>query len=271
VELWKAALLGLVQGLTEFFPISSDGHLVALGRWLELPVRERGAAAVSFLHVGTLLACLVAFRAEVAAMLALVRAPRRLLSPPEGDETAQAGRFVLLGSLATAVAALPFLDLFEALYRSTPVLVSSCALTGALLLLAPRAMRLPSRPLDATQAVLVGCAQMLAILPGLSRSCTTVVVGLLVGIPAARVAGLSFLLSIPAVAGAVLMELLRHPPRSADLPAIAAGVAVSFVVGSFAVRSMLVLVPRGRLHWFAPYMFLFAAVVALATGGGGGR
>lgn len=266
MESWKAALLGLVQGLTEFFPISSDGHLVALGRWLSLPERSSGAAFVSFLHVGTLLACVVAFRGKIAGMVRVVAQPRRLLRPPPGDVAAEEARFVLLGSLATALSALPFLDLFEALYRSEPVLVASFLVTAALLLVAPWAMRLPSRPPDVTQALLVGAAQTLAILPGLSRSCITVVVGLLVGIPVARVTALSFLLSMPAVVGAVGMELVRHPPRRDELAAIALGGGVAFVVGLLAVRSMLVLVPRGRLPWFAPYVLALAAVVLL-TGG----
>jgi undecaprenyl-diphosphatase len=261
VELWKAALLGLVQGLTEFFPVSSDGHLVALERFLDLPESARGADFVSFLHFGTLAACLVAFRREVLAMLALVAQPRRLLRPPEGDALASETRFVLLGSIATAVAALPFLKLFEALYHSKLVLVACLATTGALLVVSRFALKLPSKPPDVTQPLLVGGAQMLAILPGLSRSCSTVVVGLLVGVPLARVAPLSFLLSIPASFGAVLVEAVRHPPGAEAFAPIAVGVAVAFVVGLVAVRAMLWLVPRGRMHWFAPYMFLLAAAV----------
>jgi undecaprenyl-diphosphatase len=264
VPLWKAALLGAVQGLTEFFPVSSDGHLVAFGRWLGLAEADRGADVVSFLHIGTLLACFVAFRRQILPMLALLLEPKRLMQPAPEDVLALDARFVLLGSFATALSALPFIDLFESLYASKPVLVGCVIATGSLLLLSIVARRLPTRPADVTQALIVGGAQMLAILPGLSRSCSTIVVGMLVGIPLARVTGLSFLLSVPAVFGAVLMEVVRHPPRTELLPAILVGVAVAFVVGLLAVRAMLALVPRGRLYWFAPYVFLFAVVIALS-------
>ncbi len=262
MELWKAALLGVVQGLTEFFPVSSDGHLVALERWLALPETEQGAAFVSFLHVGTLLACLVALRREIAAMVALVATPSRLLRPERGDDVGEEARFVLVGSIATAATAFPFLDWFESLYHSKVALVASLAATGALLLLSRFALRRPSRPANVAQPLLVGAAQTLAILPGLSRSATTVVVELLVGVPVARAATLSFLMSVPAVTGAVLVEALRHPPGRADLAPLLVGVGVAFAVGLFAVRSMLSLVPRGRMHWFAPYVFALAAAVA---------
>ena len=262
MEFWQAALLGLVQGLTEFFPVSSDGHLVALERWLDVRRAGSGASSETFLHVGTLLACFVAFRRELWAMLKLVREPRRVLKPAADDVIGQEGRFVLLGSIVTVVAVLPFLNLFEALYDSKPVLVASMVATGALLVLSKFALRLASLKPDSMQALLVGGAQMLAVLPGLSRSCTTVVVGMLVGIPVARVVELSFLLSVPAVLGATLLEFIRHPPAPADLGPLAVGVAVAFIAGLFAVKAMMRLVPRGRMHWFAPYMFLLAAAVA---------
>lgn len=263
MELWKAAVLGLVQGLTEFFPISSDGHLVTFGRWLGVSGEGSSAAFVSYLHVGTLLACCVAFRGEIAAMARLLLEPRRLMKPPAGDAVAADARFVVFGSAATAIVALPFLDLFEAAYESKPVVVACMVLTGLLLLLSRWAIRLPGKDADPMQPLLVGGAQTLAILPGLSRSCTTVVVGLIVGLPLARVAALSFLLSMPAVAGAVAMEFVRHPPSAALFGPIAVGIAVAFGVGLFAVRSMIVLVPRGRMHWFAPYMFALAVIAAL--------
>jgi len=265
VDLWKAALLGIVQGLTEFFPVSSDGHLCLIGRWLHLSKSESGADFVSFLHVGTLLACFVAFRREIGAMLPLALQPKRLFKPREDDLLGHEARFVVLGSLATAISALPFLGMFEAFYFSKVVLVAGFALTGSLRLLSRWAVKMPPKKEEPTQGLLVGGAQMLAILPGLSRSCITVVTGLLVGLPAARVASLSFLLSVPAVMGAVAMEFLRHPPPRAEWLAIAVGSSVAFLVGLFAVRSMLSLVPRGRMHWFAPYVLLLALLTALTT------
>jgi len=262
VELWKAALLGLVQGLTEFFPISSDGHLVALERWLGVRQVGSGASFEAFLHVGTLLACFVAFRRDLVAMTAVLASPRRLFAPEQTDEVGRDARFVFLGTLATVATALPLADWFESLYDVKAVVVGSMVATGVLLLASRPLLAVPERPSRGWQALVVGALQTLAILPGLSRSCTTVVAGLGVGLGAQRVARLSFLLSVPIVLAATLRQFWKYRPSGEQLPPIALGIAVAFVVGLFAVKSMLRLVPRGRMHWFAPWMFALAAAVA---------
>ncbi len=280
MELWKAALLGLVQGLTEFFPVSSDGHLVALGRWIGARRDGSGASFEAFLHVGTLFACYIAFWRDLLPMAALAAnaclplprkgglaraaaAWRRLLRPAPDDTLGNDSRFVFLGTLATVATALPLADWFESLYDVKPVLIGSLVLTGVLLVVARFVLATPERSATWWQPILVGCVQTLAILPGLSRSCTTVVVGLMIGLGMQRVARLSFLLSVPIITAATLREFWKYRPHGAELPPIFVGIAVAFVVGLFAVHSMLRLVPRGRMHWFAPWMFLLAAAVAL--------
>ncbi len=263
MELWKAALLGAIQGLTEFFPVSSDGHLVAFERWLQVRRYHSGASFEAFLHVGTLLACLLAFRAEIGRLLALLATPRRLLRPAPEDTLGNDGRFILLGSIVTAAIAFPLREWFERLYDVPWVTPACLVLTSSLLLLSKYAIRWPSRPPNVGQPFAVGAAQAIAALPGLSRSASTVVVGLATGIPLQRVAGLSFLLSIPAVAGAVVLEFIHHPPGEGDWSPIAVGVGVAFVVGLFAVKTMIWMVPRGRMHWLAPWPLALAALVWL--------
>jgi undecaprenyl-diphosphatase len=262
VELWKAALLGLVQGLTEFLPISSDGHLVALERWLGARQVGSGASFEAFLHVGTLFTCLVAFRADLVAMARVLLEPRRLLRPKPDDELGCDARFVFLGTLATVVTALPFADWLESLYDVKWVVVGSMVATGVLLIASRFLLATPERRAAWWQPLVVGALQTLAILPGLSRSCTTVVAGLAVGLGAPRVARLSFLLSVPIVAAATARQFWKYRPGLDQMAPIAVGIAVAFVVGLFAVRSMLRLVPRGRMPWFAPWMFALAIVVA---------
>ena len=262
MELWKAALLGLVQGLTEFLPISSDGHLVILERWLGTRQAGSGAAFEACLHAGTLLTCLVAFRADLLAMARVLLQPRRLLRPAADDELGRDARFVLLGTIATVATAIPTADWLASFYDVKWAVVGSMVATGVLLVASRFLIATPERRTAWWQPVVVGTLQTLAILPGLSRSCTTVVAGLAVGLGAPRVARLSFLLSVPIVAAAAGREFWIHRPSSELLLPLAVGVAVAFAVGLFAVRWMLRLVPRGRMHWFAPWMFALAFLVA---------
>jgi undecaprenyl-diphosphatase len=268
VELWQAALLGLVQGLTEFFPVSSDGHLVALERWLGAREVGSGASFEAFLHFGTLVACVIAFRRELPPLFALCSSAagwRRLARPAHDDELGQDGRFVLLGTLATVATALPSKAALEALYDVKSVVALCLVLTGLLLLWSRYLLSIPTRTPTWWQAVVVGVCQTAAILPGLSRSCTTVLVGLLVGVGATNVARRSFLLSMPIVLGAIASSLVDHPPPSAMVAPLLLGNAVALLVGLVAVRAMLAWVPRGRMHWFAPWCFAVAAAVWWGT------
>lgn len=282
MELWKAALLGLVQGLTEFFPVSSDGHLVALERWLAVRRDGSGASFEAFLHFGTLLACAIAFRRDLlpllrVGMLDLLPRPRagglaaakagwrRLFAPAPEDELGHEGRFVFLGTVATVATALPTSGWLESLYDDKSVVALSLAATGVLLIGSRWLFAVPMRASSWWQPLVVGICQTAAILPGLSRSCTTVVVGLLVGVGAPRVARLSFLLSIPVVAAAVLRSAVTHPPAPELVAPLLVGNAVAFGVGLVAVGAMLSWVPRGRMHWFAPWCFAVAAAVWWGT------
>lgn len=281
MELWKAALLGLVQGLTEFFPVSSDGHLVALERWLQVQQTGIGASFEAFLHVGTLLACVVAFRRDFAPLFGVWlpaclpppfqsgarwrAACSRLFRPTAEDVAAHEARFVLLGTAATVVTALPVADWFESLFTVKAVVVLGLVFTGLLLLWSRFLRAIPPRRDAWWQSVAVGCVQTLAILPGVSRSCSTVIAGLLVGLGAARVARLSFLLSMPIVVAAVARSAWKHPPATALIAPLLVGNLVAFVVGLAAVGTMLAWVPRGRMHWFAPWCFAVAAAVWFGT------
>ncbi len=268
MELWKAALLGLVQGLTEFFPVSSDGHLVALERWLGERKDGSGASFEAFLHLGTLIACIIAFRRELPPLFGLCASRegwRRMVTPAVGDALGQDARFVLIGTMATVATALPSKATLEAQYDVKSVVALCLVLTGLLLLWSRYLLALPARTPAWWQAVVVGVCQTAAILPGLSRSCTTVLVGLLVGIGARDVARRSFLLSMPIVLAAIVSSLVDHPPTRELIAPLAVGNLVALAVGLVAVKAMLAWVPRGHMHWFAPWCFAVAAGVWWGT------
>ena len=245
----QAAILGLVQGLTEFLPVSSSGHLV-LAQHL-MGFREAELLFDVSVHVGTLFAVLVVFWADLYAML------RGLWAK---DEEARQGKrlllLVIVGSIPTAFIGLAFKDTFEALFCSTTAVGIALLFTG-LLLFATQLVKPTARGLEQTgwgRALIIGVAQGMAITPGVSRSGATIATGLLLGINRELAARFSFVLSIPAILGALALQIkdLEAPAQTPWAPLVI-GAVVAAVSGYIALKLLLKLVRGGRLHWFAYY------------------
>ena len=253
-ELLNYALLGLVQGVTEFLPISSDGHLVILGRWL--PTRGDQLMVVVLLHLGSLGALLWSFRKELLGVFRPATAAEPLSGP----------RLILLLILATLPAVIvgPLLEkAFAQAFQSVPLTAVMLIVTG-LILLATRWMPLGTARPSAATALAMGTAQVLALLPGISRSATTLATGFLVGLERVTAARFAFLMAIPAIAGAAVFEL-RDPDRLRDVNhlGVAIGILVAFLSGLGAIRLLLKLVRRGRFEWFGVYCIGFGLLVLL--------
>jgi undecaprenyl-diphosphatase len=264
VSEWLVLVLyGLVQGLTEFLPVSSDGHL-AIAAMLWGDVVELPLGTVVLLHVGTLIATFAVMRADalatIRASLRALLAPRSLGSTPEG----RTALTVLLASIPTAIVGLALHDVVEPLAQQ-PAVVGGCLLVTAAFVGSTRwtgaRAQLDEPSLDLGPALVLGFAQGLAVLPGLSRSGTTIAVAMLLGLRSEAAFRLSFLLSLPAVLGAVLLEL-RHPEAwaAAGLPGIA-GTLVSLVVGVLALLWLKRWLAQGRFAVFAVYCTLVALVL----------
>jgi undecaprenyl-diphosphatase len=245
----QAVWLGLIQGLTEFLPVSSSGHLV-LGQSL-LGIKEPALLFDISVHMGTLLAVLWVFRADFWAML------RGLWA--KDDEARQGRRLLFLvvaASIPTGIMGLLFKDDFERLFAS-PAAVGLALLTTGFFLMATRLIPAGRADLKATgplRAVIVGLAQGLAITPGLSRSGTTISVGLMLGMERRLAAHFSFVLSVPAVLGALLLHLKDLGPEAqVSMPPLLIGALVACLSGYVALKLLLRIVQAGRLHWFAPY------------------
>jgi undecaprenyl-diphosphatase len=263
VGLIPALVLGAVQGVTEFLPISSDGHL-AIAAML-FGETDMSLAMVVLLHLGTLLATLIVLRADVGKLLASLASPSTL----RGTEEAAALRTILITSIPTAIVGLALHDVVEPLAQSRAV-VGACLLGSALAVAstgwsAPKAT-LTSLDLPVWKCMLIGVAQGLAVLPGLSRSGTTIAVAMLVGLTGPAAFRLSFLLSLPAIAGAALFEL-RHAAfwSSLGAPAIA-GTLVAFVVGLAALTGLRHIVARGRFWAFALYLVPLGVILIAMDG-----
>lgn len=252
----ETIILGLVQGLTEFLPVSSSGHLV-LGQELMGITTGSDIRLEVILHLGTLVAIVIAYRQDILRLaLSLV--------PGRGDaEHRRLFWLLVAASVPTAVIGLGLKDLFESAFASPTIVSSLLICTGVILLIGDRAKRGEelAENIGPFRAVLLGLAQSVAILPGISRSGSTIVAGLLLRIKPEEAARFSFLMSIPAVAGAALLDFIDSlsgaapPPNYSNLELLA-GFASAAIVGYFALQWLLVAVRRRSLSWFAVYVIL---------------
>jgi undecaprenyl-diphosphatase len=252
-----AAMLALavIQGISEFLPISSDGHLVLAQAWMGFE-GPRLAFDVA-LHFGTLLAVVVVFRRDLLTLTAQVLSgDRRELW------------LLLIASVPAAIVGLGMKSWIEPLFHSARAAAIGLLVTACFLAVGERARRRmppdPSppggAPLTWGSALLIGSAQALAILPGVSRSGSTIATALLLGVETAAAARVSFLLSVPAVAGAVLLEVPSLAGESLPLGQVALAVAAAFAVGVVALRVLLAFLGRGAFRWCAIYTAVLGAL-----------
>lgn len=257
-----AAILGAVQGLTEFLPISSDGHL-ALTEAL-LGIQEDNLALSVTLHVGTLLATLVFFRTAVKRLLLQVGPLLRALFRDRGSVASLDLGLVVVASLPTAVIGLLLRDAVEAWTRSPTAVALGFLGTAAALSSTARLRRGKRDNPSLKNAFWLGVAQGLAVVPGLSRSGSTIAVALHSGIKPERAFELSMLISMPAVAGAILLEAPSAVRSGGSLGALVLGVVVAFGVGLLALRWLRHWVTQGKFSLFA-FWVIPMAMLTFAT------
>ncbi|GIX05590.1 MAG: undecaprenyl-diphosphatase [Planctomycetaceae bacterium] len=252
---WQIVLLGLVQGVAEFLPISSSGHLVLVEQGLRRLMGGHDLAPGKdlevLLHVGTLAAIVVVYRRDLWQL----RYDRRLWAA------------VIWGTLPAAILGVTLDDWFDRLFDSLAATGVGLLITSLLLSLGHRYRHgdkaLPQ--LHGKQALMVGLFQALALVPGISRSGSTITAGLLAGLERQAAAQFSFLLALPVTAGAIVLSL-RHGLQqglSVSGPQAALGIAVSFVVGWCSLRLLLRVILRDRLPWFAAYCALLGCLTLL--------
>lgn len=264
----EALVLGLVQGLTEFLPVSSSGHL-EIGKWL-LGAEEADLGFSIWVHAATALSTLTVFRSEV---LRLLRG-----SVSGESESRQMVGMLLLSAIPAGIVGLTFKDELEVAFIGRPDRVGA-ALLGTAALLAATDFIVRRRPTPSPakwselawgrrvrQVLVVGGAQAFAILPGISRSGSTIAASLWVGVPRAEAARFSFLMALIPIGGATLLEVkdlleVSEPLTSASHPgAYAVGAVAAYVSGLFACTWMVRLVSRARLIGFAAYCAILGTV-----------
>lgn len=258
MTLLQAILLGILQGATEFLPVSSSGHLFLAQKLLGL--RGPELAFDTLLHLGTLFAVVAFLRAEIAGMIGSLFRRDGMLHSPDPWGRREIG-LLILSTVPTGAIGIAFHDVVETGMTLGGVGARYLVLTGLLLVsnLRLRHKFDPDR-ITAWEAVAIGVLQGLAVFPGLSRSGSTISLALLLGIGASRAAKYSFLISLPAILGAAVVNLHKGFSTLPALLPSAAGFVFALVTGYLALSFVERLVTRGRFFRFAPYTFLLALV-----------
>ncbi|MBW1999132.1 MAG: undecaprenyl-diphosphate phosphatase [Deltaproteobacteria bacterium] len=266
MNILQALGLGVLQGVTEFLPISSSGHLV-LGKAI-LNVHTKGVAYEVFVHFGTFLAILTIFWGDIWQML---RALGRALRHPSPNSWRRSYRedfflrlviLIALGTIPAVVVGLLFESEIEAAF-SNPLFVSVALIITGTILLGTRWSGPRDTQFGMMRALLIGVAQSFAILPGISRSGSTIAAAMYLRVDRSEAARFSFLLALPAILGAAVLEsveLLRSGVPSQQAVTLLVGTIAAYISGMIALKWLLGVIRRGRLDRFSYYCFAVGLV-----------
>ncbi|KAF0195420.1 MAG: undecaprenyl-diphosphatase [Bacillota bacterium] len=264
MTLGAVILLAIIQGLTEFFPVSSSGHLV-LGQYF-LGVQSPGVALEVALHLGTVISIIVVYYSDI---LGLVQGFFSFFLDPKGLQSKKHMVYrklivlLVLGSVPTALIGILFIDTFERLFASPQIIGYTLIITGIILTISSRMQgRKPLDKITGIDAVIVGVGQGLAITPGISRSGLTISTALLRGLDRDAATRFSFLLSLPAILGAAILKMPTLMDGTIGYPLwwVLVGVAVSALTGIFAIRGLMSVLRQGKLQYFAYYTWVLGLI-----------
>ena len=250
MTLLEAIILGIIQGLTEFLPISSSGHLVLGQNFLDIKLEGNGFEIVT--HLGTLVSVLCIFWKEILSLIL--------------DITDKNNRkyifYLILGTIPAVVIGFGAKTYFSELFESVQLVSIALMVTG-LILFYSKKVKNNSFPIDAKKALLIGITQAIAIIPGISRSGITICTALALGMSGKNAAKFSFLLAIPAISGAGL--LLALDPQSGitfiPLSSLIVAFISSFIIGYICLKWLLNLLESGKFYFFGYYCFMIGLIV----------
>lgn len=272
MKIWLAALLGALQGVTEFLPVSSSGHLAVFQRFFGL--EEVDMFFDVLLHFATLIAIIVFYRHEIMDMLREIGGFFYDLKHPNPDagEPKPARRLVLMIIIATLplFIVLPLNDKIETLSNNTLFIGIAFLITGVILYLSDRAPvgRKSAGSMTVGDAVKIGLAQAVATLPGISRSGSTIAAGMATGLDRGFAVNFSFLMSLPAVLGATILETKKAVDagiNASAVPAYLVGMVIAGVVGYFAIKLLKMLAEKGKFGKFCYYCFGIGILTIILT------
>jgi len=267
MDAFQAIVLGLVQGLTEFLPISSSGHLRIVPAFFGWD--DPGAAFTAVIQLGTMAAVLLYFRRD---LWRIALAWLRSLRDPEvrGDLDARMGWYIILGTIPIGILGLAFKDPIETKFRNLELIGTTLIVFGLVMLAAEAVSRRDRQLREITRrdGLLIGCAQALALVPGVSRSGATISAGLFLNFDRAAAARYSFLLSVPAVVLSGLFELRHAGEGNLPIGATIIATLLAFVTGYASIALLLTYLARHTIGVFVAYrVVLGVMVISLAAGG----
>jgi undecaprenyl-diphosphatase len=279
MSLIESVLLGIIQGLTEFLPISSSAHLTLVGHLMSVidaAHPERWTAFIAVIQLGTLIAVLAYFSTDIIGIVKgfLTDGRRYLRHPSQGLGRARLGWLIILGTLPVVVLGLAFQKVIEgSLTKSLEVIATSLIVLALVMWLAESVGKRTRTVAEATwlDALVVGCAQALALIPGSSRSGTTITAALFVGMKREPAARFSFLLSIPAVLASGLLELYEMRSYMGEIGAlnVLAATLASAVVGYLSIEFLLRYLRSQTMTIFIIYRLVAGSIIwALLLRGG---
>jgi undecaprenyl-diphosphatase len=245
----EALILGMVQGITEWFPISSSGHLVLIQQAFTI---NASVAFDIFLHLGSLLVLLIFFRKEILGML------RSFVFMKTKTPEFKLGIFIVIGTVPAAVVGIFFSSFLEALFTSVLAVGIAFLITGTILYTTKYARQ--NKSITPYNSFLIGIGQAVALVPGISRSASTISTGMLAGVKKEEAARFSFLLGIPAIIGAAVFELSKISLRVTDIPIYTAGIIASFAIGYVTLSLLLKIITKGKFHYFSWYCWIVGII-----------
>jgi len=269
----NAIVLGLVQGIAEFLPISSSGHLAILQNLFGMTTAEEGHMFFDvLLHLGTLMSICVVYWEDIVSMFNEVCSAYKNRNNPENQQRYPAARLFTMIVIATLPLAivLPINDSVEQLYYKSVFIGIALILTGCILYTADRMPkgRKTSGNMQIKDALIIGLCQAVATIPGLSRSGTTITAGLATGLRRDFAVKFSFLLSLPAVLGANLLALIKAFKYGVDvrsIPAYLIGTVVSFLFGVASIYLIKKISKNGNFSFFAYYCWIVGVITIVLS------
>lgn len=263
MSILEAIILGIIQGLTEFLPVSSSGHLeLAKVVFGQNTIAEESMLFTIVLHGATALSTVVVFRQEIVDIF---KGLLKFEWNPETKFTA----FILVSMIPVGIVGLFFRLELESMFSGNILLVGVSLIFTAALLYSTTRITLKDGEMTFKRAILIGIAQAVAVLPGISRSGSTISVALLSGLSKDRAAKFSFLMILPVIFGAMLLESLEYmeaqPIRTIDNMSITLGFITAFIAGLFACTWMINIVKRAKLDYFA-YYCVTVGIIAVIYG-----
>ena len=252
----QSIILGIVQGLTEFLPVSSSGHLVLAERILNI---HRGDLVFEVMvHLGTLVAVLIYFRRQLGEM---IRALFSIFAPDKTMEQKHGLTMIgwlILGTIPAVIFGLALKDKIELAFSSPRWTSGEFIVTGLMLIATIWAID-KGKNLNIFNTIIIGIAQAISIMPAISRSGSTIAAGMFCGVNKEKAAEYSFLLSIPAISGAAILEIpemIRLLPTASVLWTYLAGTLVSGIIGYLSIAWLLSIIKKGKFYYFGLYCIL---------------